>query len=59
MFDADAFAGAAAQMAGDNQDLVQLAACCKEPQSLPDLIKAAEQNATILDKKGAEVPVAV
>jgi tetratricopeptide (TPR) repeat protein len=56
--DAMALADAAAQMAGDHQSLTALAGCCKDPASAPEMIKAAELNATILDKKGAPSPIA-
>jgi tetratricopeptide (TPR) repeat protein len=59
LFDADALASAAAQMAGENQGLVDLAAHCKDPNSAPELSKAAELNAAILDKKASQVPIAV
>ena len=55
--DAEAFAEAAAQMAGEHQSLTALAACCKDPGAAPDMVKAAELNATILDKNGAPAPV--
>ena len=57
--DAVALAEAAAQMAGENQSLASLAGCCKDPGSAPEMVKAAELNATILDKKGAPAAVAV
>jgi hypothetical protein len=38
--------------------LTALAGCCKDPGSAPEMIKAAELNATILDKKGAPSPIA-
>jgi tetratricopeptide (TPR) repeat protein len=57
--DAVALADAAVQMAGEHQTLTALSACCKDPASAPDLIKAAELNATILDKKGAPAAIAV
>jgi tetratricopeptide (TPR) repeat protein len=56
--DAEALAEAAAQMAGEHQSLSALAVCCKDPGAAPDMVKAAELNATILDKKGAPAPVA-
>jgi tetratricopeptide (TPR) repeat protein len=59
LFDSGALAGAALQMAGDNPDLVALAGYCKEPESAPELAKAAELNATILDRKAGQVPVVV
>jgi len=57
--DAMALADAAAQMAGEHQSLGALASCCKDPTTAPEMVKAAELNATILDRKGAPAPVAV
>jgi tetratricopeptide (TPR) repeat protein len=53
--DAESLAGAALQMAGDNEDLTALSAYCKDPDSAPDLAKAAELNAAILDRKAAQL----
>jgi tetratricopeptide (TPR) repeat protein len=53
--DANSLAAAALQMAGDNEDLVALVGYCREPDSAPDLAKAAELNAAILDRKAAQL----